>query len=341
MNSVGIAKIPLEVTELALIHSHPRDVSAFSQTCRVFRALVYSNDSHLWRLLWFSQGFEDPRLGDFGILPPKQFRWRIELQRRIKAEAIAAASFESASPEDRLELLQTLIDAIQTIPPHKPSDSSDIVEQPNLWLSHIMQKAGLLTRPVKQEPENTEELEDFTIYEAERREHLDELIMRHRLHAYLGPSEAENYEGISAQRRNEARCFVYDLRNYNERNGWGPLLPNHVGQINWMHVDHILEVITRNLDDHGPLWSGPNRPPVGFEGIRPFSAPGSFGRRERDWAGVEGKWRRIVCFMDYRYFIVPSVRYVGSSLTYSRDLYGAFHSKTMYEASTDPCQFYS
>jgi len=222
------------------------------------------------------------------------------LQRRIKAEAIASRGFEAASPEDRLELLQALVDAIQTIPAYKPSTSSEIIEQTSSWLMRMLQTAGLLSRPVKETPETITDLEDVTVYEAERRANVDELMLRHRLHVYLGPSRDENDEDTAIERRNEARCFVYDLRNYNQRNGWGPLTPNSVGQINWMHVDHIMEVITRNLDDHGPLWSGANRPPIGFENIRPYSAPGSLGRRERDWAGVEGKWRRIVCFMDYR-----------------------------------------
>lgn len=293
---MGITKIPHEVTELALVYAHPRAVSAFSRTCRSFHALVYSNDSHLWRLLWFAQGFEDPRLGDYGVHPVRSIGWRFELQRRVKVETIARR-FEETGPDERLEALQTLVDAIQFIPPHAHTESSG---EPIAWIERVMQLAGLYERPVKEMPEDSIDEPDWTIYETEKRANKQELELRHRLHAYLGPSYSENDEDIRADRRNEARSFVYDLRNYNERNGWGPLVPNHVGKTNWMHVDHVIEVITRNLDDQGPQWGASHRPPIGFNNVRPYSAPGSLGRRDRDWAGVEGKWRRIVCFMDYR-----------------------------------------
>jgi len=37
---------------------------------------------------------------------------------------------------------------------------------------------------------------------------------------------------------------------------------------------------------------------VGLQAIRAYSAPGA--APGLDWAGVEGTWRRYVCFMDYR-----------------------------------------
>lgn len=88
-----------------------------------------------------------------------------------------------------------------------------------------------------------------------------------------------------------------------------------------MHVDHIIDTITRNLDDHGPLWGGPNFPPKGFDSVRPYSAPGSFGRKERDWVGVEGKWRRIVCFMDYRDLYVYNAAHGGRDTARERSVF--------------------
>ncbi|KAF9023418.1 hypothetical protein BDZ89DRAFT_1136725 [Hymenopellis radicata] len=40
------------------------------------------------------------------------------------------------------------------------------------------------------------------------------------------------------------------------------------------------------------------RPRVGLDAVRARSAPAIF--TDSDWAGVEGNWRRYVCFMDYR-----------------------------------------
>ena len=65
-------------------------------------------------------------------------------------------------------------------------------------------------------------------------------------------------------------------------------------------IEAIIKVIQANLKDLIGLWTD-TRPPVTLDAIRAYSAPGSQNRKDYDWAGVEGTWRRYVCFMDYRY----------------------------------------
>ncbi|KAH9946734.1 hypothetical protein B0H21DRAFT_387623 [Amylocystis lapponica] len=60
-----ILTLPAEITELVLIFTaaggFPTAISAFSQTCRVFRSLVYTTtDHHLWREVFLTT-FDDPR----------------------------------------------------------------------------------------------------------------------------------------------------------------------------------------------------------------------------------------------------------------------------------------
>jgi len=93
--------------------------------------------------------------------------------------------------------------------------------------------------------------------------------------------------------RTRSRCLVYDLRNYHVANLWGPYLD---GKVNWTHMDSIINVITSNLREQPSEYIP--RPPTGIKAIRPYSAPGDY--TGSDWAGVEGTWRRYVCFMDYR-----------------------------------------
>ncbi|KAE9395927.1 hypothetical protein BT96DRAFT_1042571 [Gymnopus androsaceus JB14] len=116
------------------------------------------------------------------------------------------------------------------------------------------------------------------------------ISLTHEIH---GDEETEN--ALSA-RRIQSRCFVYDIRNYKPINQWGPFLDD--GSVNWLHIEHLANVVLINLRELPPLWAT-TIPPLGLENTRAYSAPGP--HCDTDWAGVEGTWRRYVCFMDYRY----------------------------------------
>ncbi|KAI0374541.1 hypothetical protein BV20DRAFT_961744 [Pilatotrama ljubarskyi] len=73
--------------------------------------------------------------------------------------------------------------------------------------------------------------------------------------------------------------------------------------VNWEHVDHIMNVVGLKLREVAHTSLGFYKKPLfSLEALRPYSAVGSFEpeRLPHDWAGVTGKWRRFVCFMDYR-----------------------------------------
>jgi len=48
--------------------------------------------------------------------------------------------------------------------------------------------------------------------------------------------------------------------------------------------------------------------PSGYEKTAPYSAPGWNNRASGDWAGVEGTWKRVISFMDYRDLVIYNVR---------------------------------
>ncbi len=294
---MGIQEIPSEVTEMCLVYSHPRDVTAFARTSRTFYKLVYgAADSHLWRLLWFAQGFGDP-LSAIGVLDDSdKFDWRRELLRRTRAEWVASKEFTSATPNLRLEALETLLEALSTIPPDPTATTLSYTDQ---WVQSLVQQAGLHNRPTVDLGLGDTVRDDLTVYRYATDAGSMEMELRHRLHAYLGLSTHERSTEVACTNRMEARCFVYDLRNCTKSNSYGPLLPQQRDAINWRYVDHILEVIARNLDDRALPWPEKIYPPWGLRAIRAYSAPGTWDRRKRDWAGVEGRWQRVVCFMDY------------------------------------------
>ncbi|KAI0336211.1 hypothetical protein GY45DRAFT_1316324 [Cubamyces sp. BRFM 1775] len=71
--------------------------------------------------------------------------------------------------------------------------------------------------------------------------------------------------------------------------------------VNWEHVEHILNVVALKLRDVPHACLGFYKKPLfSLEALRAYSAVGAFEREPHDWAGVTGKWRRFVCFMDYR-----------------------------------------
>ncbi|THH12835.1 hypothetical protein EW146_g7328 [Bondarzewia mesenterica] len=283
--------IPPEVTEHLLAFCHPRDVAAFSQTCHKAHALVYNpTDQYLWRHLFLSYPFDDPRRSinasntlssDPKALTsaPETFSpdWRHELQRRVHAEAIAHHG------GDRHELFDVFLDAISNA---APLDSGNRTK-PSATLTWVHNL--LSTTPI---------LNLFPI--------LSEFQKLSHLHALLALSLTPGHGASASDRlrllRRSSRTYVYDLRNYTEQGQWGPFCEG-ADRVDWMHVHAIVATIAMNLREFGAHWPRKFWPPAlveGLEATRAYSASEVFKRSERDWAGVEGYWMRIVCFCDYR-----------------------------------------
>lgn len=269
-------QIPAEVTEHTLTFLHPLDVARFSQTCHLAYTMVYgAADEYLWRQLFLSHPFDDPRkvIGSGNASIP--YNWKKELQRRVQAELIAF------NIEQRLDehnsALETLISVIldaQSGLEHQQSDSLR-------WVTHILQNSSILDAPIP-----CPEAKD------------SQLISRIRTYLALSLDKAEDGKTTHlAALRVRSRCQVYNLRNYRRDNDYGPFLRG--GQINWIHAEAMVNVIQMNLMELHGIWMD-TRPPVGLEATRTYSVTGAANRASGDWACVEGTWRRYVCFMDYR-----------------------------------------
>ncbi|KAI0063176.1 hypothetical protein BV25DRAFT_1915498 [Artomyces pyxidatus] len=269
--------MPSEVAEHSLTFCHPRDVAAFSQTCRRAHALIYkATDQYLWRSLFLRYPFDDPRKA-VGASPTSEFDWSGKLKRRVFAETIARQG------GDRHELLDALLECIEEAAPlslgreHEHSHNIS-------WVEEILIESDTLAL----EPEFTE----------------SEKLARLRAHLALS---LEPGVGTAAPERVKAfrrisRIFVYDLRNYLAECQWGPFTARAEG-VYWAHVNAIVNVITMNLRDFGIQWPRDFKPPLsvyGLQATRAYSAPDTLKRSPLDWAGVEGYWMRIVCFCDYR-----------------------------------------
>ena len=280
---IHILQVPSEVTEQALIFADPKDVASFAATCKTAYSLVYdSQDQHLWRHMYLAQSFDDPRKtldpSGSGALRTSYDDWRCELQRRVRAVSITK-NINERTLEERCEALQTFMSVIMSTPPPSevPSESRSLQ-----WLSDVIEQHNIFQRNSSPWTRSDEETQ---------------LLARLRTH--IGLSKDDQVGAHAVAMRTAARCFVYDLRNYTQENHYGPFIPDSGGRVNWRHIEAVVNVIAMNLKDLEGLWEQ-TRPPIGLEASRPYSAPGMGKRDPRDWAGVEGHWRRYVCFMDYR-----------------------------------------
>lgn len=274
-----LLSVPTEIAEQALVLCHPRDVASFAQTCRAAQSLVNdTTDQYLWRQLFLLFPFDDPRKTCQGFRRDIQFDWKTELQRRVHAELIARST-RSTSEELHVTLI-TLLDVVRSAPPVFLGCEC-VLSSNLLWVTDVLASTNILRLPPV--------THDSTCQTSAR------------LRSYLALTldEFDDEEGKLRMKsmRTASRCRVYDLSQYNRDSGWGPF--TKTGEVDWSHVECLMNVIAFNLMDHSRHFRD-IRPPCGLEATRAYSAPHTTTLAPQDWAGVEGNWRRIVSFMDYR-----------------------------------------
>lgn len=72
--------------------------------------------------------------------------------------------------------------------------------------------------------------------------------------------------------------------------------------------------------------------PVEYVSTRPYSSPNWDGRPPGDWAGVEGIWKRVISFMDYRDLVIYNVGFIrleSSLLNHQREIVCSFPHYTV------------
>ena len=284
--------IPQEVAEHVLKFCHARDVARFAETCREMRDLIYNgSDKYLWRELFLLYPFDDPRHA--ATPPAESFDWKGELQRRVWAERVMRDLDILNKPNNDyinqqvIQALTTLVTAVRTALPGTVESGRQ--ESYNAsWVTKVLKNSPIL--------------DDTSLHSAEPAVAQLQALLRCFLGLSHQDGESEESDAYLQSVRTNSRCFVYDLRNYNAETFWGPyVVDKKRGEVvvNWKHLEDIMNVVimnTREVPNHwDEIW-----PKWGVESTRPYSAPNTKNRKPKDWAGVEGLWRRVVCFMDYR-----------------------------------------
>ncbi|TFK34774.1 hypothetical protein BDQ12DRAFT_656472 [Crucibulum laeve] len=279
---IGLLDLPREIIEDILLNCDPLEVAKFAQTSRQLQLFVYgAEDSTLWRGLYLSQPFDDPRrcVSQLGV-PRGEVDWKSELQRIIRAREVALNNFDSCQREERSTVLKTFLHMVSYVPPLSSPTSGPEISLNLLWVAAILRRGFLDEAETK-----------WDMSPEEKQIHA-------RLHAYYGLTQAD----ITKASRTRSRSYVYDLRNYTWSNEFGPF--NNEGNVNWFHVQAIHHVVSMHvvlLQEDTP-----------FEyAIFPMSLPFTQivipkeiePNVENDWAGITGVWSVSFCFCDHRELI--------------------------------------
>lgn len=272
-----IFHLPFEIIEAILSISPLPAVTAFSQTCKVYHALVYQPiDNYLWRKLFLNQDeYDDPRL----VLGKES---HVPWESLLKQWTVVTKALHAHAPRYTAEVLRTLIQMAEYARPALQPlqfNSRNLEHLRNLLRSSDF--CSQTANPSGQEDRDS----NFDMEQAH-------MISRLKLYAGL--------EAVvpTPSRRLRARSFVYDLRNYHKRNDYGPFLPDGSGRVHWKHLCAIHEVIAMNIMEY--VENDQPGLPITMRHIQSQSIPRYKGADSRDWAGLEGKWQVVFCFCDHR-----------------------------------------
>ena len=285
MTPLSIFSFPVELAQDILAFCHPWDVAAFSKTCRAAYSLVYlPTDQYLWRQLYIN--YFDP----LKIFPrnhvASKVNWRGELSDRMKVELDLFRGPITA--EETYKALEVLVKMVE--------ESSQAVlltgsSRNLIWLRNIVRQTHLLSN-IYTSP---------TDVPSERKQTYARL--RTYLALTIDPKKDKKTLNLLTGMRDNSRAFVYDLRNYTADTKWGPFLPD--GSVNWIHVEHLINVVALNIRELPGSWAL-TRPPSCIDPPRVSKAnktsliESPLGRvLPVDWAGVEGMFDLLItiCFL--------------------------------------------
>jgi len=288
----SLMDVPVEVLQRILTYVHPKDVAAFSQTSRTAYHLIYQpHDRYLWLELYLAYPLDHPdiiqrqRVGAklssaLNVKNKTANELKSMLIEVCEAERAAAAPVGSLTEDEEVKAIRTFQSFLTRLPVSEPSDDGKTVD-PSLnaqWLERTLARSRLLSSSKPASETRSASLQGDSI----------ELGKAHLLCCLRSSfrDEDEDLDSFEERaysiKRNQSRCFTYDLRNYSDKTRWGPFTEGN--GVNWIHARHLMNVVWENLCEV-PL-ADTIRPKIGVEATRAYSAIGNYSAK--DWAGVEG-----------------------------------------------------
>jgi hypothetical protein len=273
--------LPPELLEQILVNTEPHDVASFAQTCRTHRALVYyTPDQVLWRELYLAD-LDDPRQCVDHLCRPvdvRDFDWRAKLQAVVRATTVASNPAVCRSDE-RIPVLQTLLDLCTRYPPLKPNDKLLKPSKNLIFAAVLLRNGALLTGPDEASAD-------------------EDAHLRARLRTMLGLTPMDGHP----EARVRSRCVVYDLRRYGWGNRFGPFRSDGSGLVDWEHLAAVHHVMSMHVVDVGGQSDGFSFAifPMSMPFCQAVAKADDQDGANEDWAGVRGTWSVAFAFCDHR-----------------------------------------
>ncbi|KAF8707835.1 hypothetical protein RHS03_03862, partial [Rhizoctonia solani] len=240
--------------------------------------------------------------------PPTRFRWRDQVERRISAQmflsklGLSSCATEERIPARRYRAIRTILSILETTPPA----SIEFTRSRNVaWLTKLLHPSSFSTEFLMRHFLHDPDIEQPS---SEDRQLTAELQVCFFNAEHKLPSE------LAQKSRLNARAYVYNIQNYRQEGWHGPWRMTERGmEPNWVHLAACQRVIIENLAQRRIIGHNYPIPPTGPQAVWGGSSkaaavalknnPSRINEKGiNDWAGVEGVWRRLVCFMDYRDF---------------------------------------
>ncbi|CAE6462036.1 unnamed protein product [Rhizoctonia solani] len=239
---------------------------------------------------------------------PTQFRWHDQVQRRISAEiflsklGLSSCILEAKIPSRRYRSIHTILSILDTT----PSASSTFTHSRNIaWLEKLLRQSNF----------STEFFMRHFLHDADvEQSNTEDRQLTAELQVYFFSTEHKLAPAQARLSRLNARAYVYNIQNYKEEGWHGPWRMTERGmEPNWIHLAACQRVVLENLAQRKVIGHNYPTPPTGAAAVWGGGSKAMATARKNnpsrlsengfyDWAGAEGVWRRLVCFMDYRDF---------------------------------------
>ncbi|GAW14375.1 hypothetical protein ANO14919_037770 [Xylariales sp. No.14919] len=307
-----LTDLPLEIIYHILGYVDPSDLGWIPLTCKSLYHAVSAN-STLFKQVYLNH-LDAPSRGPVN--------WEQSLKDLVRLRALSSRE----DVDDKKDELDFVHRAVVELLKHA---STDGVSTDSMLLPQS-RNADILTHIFSDESNQLAFLCRSFIYERARAEfHSRDIRYWHgppklehqksaHLHCLYGVPLLHAYPSARRQTRQNsmypfASSKVYDLRQYTERNKWGPFMDDGSMRIDWEKVEAIMIVLGANMSTLGiprikmcetycsipfaGTWSNswksphPPSPPRGLDSLEYL-----------DPYGITGVWLRVVCFLDYTDF---------------------------------------
>ncbi|KAL7922238.1 hypothetical protein ACQKWADRAFT_292859 [Trichoderma austrokoningii] len=295
-----LATLPNEVLHNILQWLTPKDLVSVPRVCRALHSYLKGNQK-LYR---------DVYLHHFDLPPAeKRVDWEDELHNIVRLENICLRG----TAEEKEDELGFVSDAVNWMLQHASSAGHAVEASDTQYASRNVDfLAGLFENEVNREAF----LQKSGLFEVVCRaqNHLPSdnwsKLQRQqsaKLHCLYGKPILQVGRLRSSRTYPYACAKVYNIRQHNAQNRWGPFMNDGSDRVDWEKVEAILIVLGENVYAKkltrlfSDIWDNP------FSGSwkGSFMSPPSLdimSLAAMDPYGVTGTWYRVVCFLDYNDF---------------------------------------